>query len=46
MLQSFKALWPGILRYRRKYQNLIVLTSPPRQDKLFILAQLFEDVSG
>jgi hypothetical protein len=46
MLQSFKAVWPGILRYRRKYQNLIVRTLPPIQDKLFILAQLFEDISG
>jgi hypothetical protein len=47
VLQSFQTFRPGILRHRRKHQNLrgIVLTSPAIKDKLFILPQRFEDIS-
>jgi hypothetical protein len=48
VLQSFQTFRPRILRHRRKHQNLrgIVLTSPAIKDKLIILPQRFEDISG
>jgi hypothetical protein len=48
MLQPFQAFRPGILRHRRTHQNLrgIALISPAIKDKLFILPQRFEDISG